>query len=53
MNDHLSNFTITPNGGKPIIFEVVVMGEEQIEDFLFKVQKAKSDRINTVCKILV
>jgi len=45
--------SISPNGGKPIVFEVEGMGGEQIEDFLFKVQKAKSDRINTMYKLLM
>jgi len=43
--------TITSNGGKPLNFEVEGMGEEQIEDFLFKVQEAKSNRINTLYKM--
>jgi uncharacterized membrane protein len=42
--------SISPNGGKPINFEVAGMSKQQIEMFLDKVQKAKDARIAELFK---
>ena len=38
--------SISSNGGKPIDFSVNNMNEEMIDDFIFKVQESKKQRIN-------
>lgn len=40
--------SISSNGGKPLNFKVNGMKEDIIEDFIYKVQEAKIQRLNLI-----